>query len=98
MDRHEEFKRTLLATFKGELDDHLGTLNRELLALERNPPQDEQEAILEEVFRAAHSIKGAARAVDLGNISMLAHRLEDVFSALHHRDDCFAFRRGQDPV
>ncbi|MBL6982371.1 MAG: hybrid sensor histidine kinase/response regulator, partial [Anaerolineales bacterium] len=86
MDRHEEFKRTLLATFKGELDDHLGTLNRELLALERNPPQDEQEAILEEVFRAAHSIKGAARAVDLGNISMLAHRLEDVFSALRRGD------------
>ncbi len=82
MDRHEEFKRALLVTFQGELEDHAGALNRGLLALEGNPPQEEQETILDEIFRAAHSIKGAAMAVDLGNISMLAHHMEDAFSAM----------------
>src|SRR5258708_35879947 len=37
-------------------------------------------AALEEVFRRAHSLKGAARAVDLRTVERLAHRLETLFS------------------
>src|SRR5258708_1658085 len=35
---------------------------------------------LEEAFRRAHSLKGAARAVDLHPVEGLAHRLETLFS------------------
>src|ERR1700745_1813101 len=35
---------------------------------------------LEEAFRRAHSLKGAARAVDLRPVEGLAHRLETLFS------------------
>src|SRR5258708_18467730 len=37
-------------------------------------------AALDEVFRRAHSLKGAARAVDLRPVEGLAHRLETLFS------------------
>src|SRR5580693_908170 len=37
---------------------------------------------LEEVFRRAHSLKGAARAVDLRPVEGLAHRLETLFSRI----------------
>src|SRR6266702_2805403 len=37
-------------------------------------------AELEEAFRRAHSLKGAARAVDLNAVEGLAHRLETLFS------------------
>jgi two-component system chemotaxis sensor kinase CheA len=86
MDRREELKRQLMVTFQAELEDHLGTLNRDLLALEEGPPQEEWEPLLADLFRAAHSLKGAARAVDLQDIETIAHRLEDVLSAIQRRD------------
>ena len=38
--------------------------------------------LLADLFRAAHSLKGAARAVDLRDIEAIAHRLEDVLGAV----------------
>lgn len=37
---------------------------------------------LDEAFRRAHTLKGAARAVDLGIVETLAHRLEALFARL----------------
>lgn len=81
MDR-KELKRKLMATFKVELEEHLATLNKGLLALEEGLPQKEKESLIPELFRAAHSLKGAARAVDLRDIEAMAHRMEDVMSAI----------------
>jgi len=54
-----------MVTFQAELQEHLSTLNKGLLLLERNPAPDERTNLLTDIFRAAHSIKGAARAVNL---------------------------------
>ncbi len=88
MDRREELKRQLMITFQAELEEHLGTLNKGLLALEEGVRQEdgalqeEREPLLADLFRAAHSIKGAARAVELRDIETISHQLEDVLGAI----------------
>ena len=61
--------------FKDESDEHLLCLDEGLLALEKDPSD---QARLDHVFRAAHSLKGAARMLYLPEIERLAHRCEDV--------------------
>ncbi len=82
MNMHEELDNDLLETFQAELDEYLGILNKGLLALERNPTRDEREELLAELFRVAHSMKGASRAVGLQDISGIADRMEDLISAV----------------
>ena len=82
MDPREELKRQLMVTFQAELEEHLGTLNKGLLALEEGPASEEREPLLAELFRAAHSVKGAARAVSVKDIEIIAHQLEDVLGAI----------------
>ena len=43
---------------------------------------------LDDVFRRAHSLKGAARAVDLRPLESLAHRLETLFSRVREGVPC----------
>ena len=54
--------------FLSELDDHAQTLDRELLALERDPFGPEREEQLAVLYRAAHSLKGDAWAVGIEQI------------------------------
>ncbi len=74
----DKMLKELMVTFQAELEEHLSTLNKGLLSLERNPAPDEQANLLTNIFRAAHSIKGGARAVNLKDIETIAHRVEDV--------------------
>ncbi len=69
----------LLATFAAEAAEHLQAMNRHLLSLERGDSDPLRDA---ELFRAAHSMKGAARAVNLAEVEGLAHALEDIFAGL----------------
>lgn len=82
MDRRAELHRQLMTTFQAELEDHLKVLNSSLLTLERGPMPAERDMLLAEAFRAAHSLKGAARAVEIEEIETIAHRLEDALGAI----------------
>lgn len=64
--------------FKVESEEHLQHLNEGLLRLEKEPKDG---AVLEEVFREAHSLKGAARMVGVSDVEAIAHKMEDVLSA-----------------
>ncbi len=86
MGRDEVFEKQLLATFQAELEEHLATLDQGLLAVEQGLSEKEKGAVLEELFRAAHSLKGAARAVKLEDIGTIAHRLEDVLGAIQKEE------------
>jgi len=77
----DEIMRQLRATFKAEAADHLQAMNRILLELEKGPNGRERDELLEEIFREAHSLKGAAGAADIGDVETTAHKLESVFSA-----------------
>ena len=80
----EKIRAQIIANFRAELNEHVQTLNEGLLAMEQNRiPVAEREERMATIFRAAHSLKGAARAVGVGAIEQLAHALEDVMGGLH---------------
>jgi len=80
--KNEELLKKLLATFRVEADEHLGAISSGLLALEKMPQGEERAALVEKIFREAHSLKGAARAVNLLEIESVCQSLESVFAGL----------------
>jgi two-component system chemotaxis sensor kinase CheA len=79
--REDEFREQLRATFKVEAEEHLQAIGAGLLALEKAPAPKERRSLVETVFRAAHSLKGAARAVNFTEIESICQSLEDVFAS-----------------
>ena len=77
-----DFLSQLIATFRLEADEHLQAMITEMLALEKASTPEEQTPIVETIFREAHSLKGAARAVDLTEIEAVCQALEGVFARL----------------
>jgi two-component system chemotaxis sensor kinase CheA len=69
----------LMAQFLEEGDELLDALDRGLLALERDP--DDRE-LVNEVFRAAHTLKGASGLFELGALTSLTHAAEDVLDTV----------------
>ncbi len=69
--------RRLMVTFLDELQEHVRTLNEELLALEKEPGAAPR---LQALFRAAHSLKGAAHSVNVTLIESACHALESVLA------------------
>jgi two-component system chemotaxis sensor kinase CheA len=72
----------LMATFLDELDEHVRTLNRGVLVLEKDSSNEDSGAVLAELFRAAHSLKGAARAVAQPEIEQVCHHMESVLGGI----------------
>ena len=78
-----QIREQLISSFRAELAEHVQTVNDGLLAIEQDRIHgDERQATLEEIFRAGHSLKGAARAVGVTAIEQLAHSLESIFDAM----------------
>jgi len=69
---------SLLALFRQEADSQTQVLTSGLLALERDPAAADR---LDACMRAAHSLKGAARIIELGDGVRVAHAMEDCFVA-----------------
>lgn len=68
----------MLELFRVEAETQTASLTAGLLALEKNPDDTAQ---LESLMRAAHSLKGAARIVELPPAIKIAHAMEDCFVA-----------------
>src|ERR1700681_3241866 len=79
--KDEDFIRRLRATFKVEAEEHVQAMATGVLELEKAPGLAAQHRLVETVFRAAHSLKGAARAVDFTDIESRCQSLEDMFAA-----------------
>jgi len=77
---HKKLIERLMVTFLGELVDHVRTINEELLALEKSPDDPAKGERYKSLFRAAHSLKGAARSVGEGLIEEACHGLEEVLT------------------
>jgi len=69
---------SMLQLFSMEAETQTALLNNGLLTLERDPQNAES---LEALMRAAHSLKGAARIVQLSAAERVAHVMEDCFVA-----------------
>jgi two-component system chemotaxis sensor kinase CheA len=76
----------LLALYAAEAAEHLGVLNESLLRLETTHGSEqaaERRRLIETLSRAAHSLKGASRAVGMIPVEKLAHRMESIFDAVN---------------
>ncbi len=73
----DQLAARLLATFLGELEEQLRVMNADLLALEADPADGER---LKSLFRVAHTLKGAARAVNIPLIEQSCHALETLLA------------------
>ena len=69
---------SLIDLFRSEIETHSESLNAALLALERAPGDTSR---IDEMMRAAHSIKGASRVVGVEPAVHVAHVMEDCFVA-----------------
>jgi two-component system chemotaxis sensor kinase CheA len=76
------FLQELLADFRLEAAEHHHTVVHGLLALEKSTGSQDNKATIETVFREIHSLKGAARAVNLLDIERLCQAMESVFHKL----------------
>ena len=74
-----EDQKRILGYFIEEAKDHLHTIEQGLLNL-RSTVDDPE--MVNEVFRAAHSVKGGAAMLGLGSIQRTSHRMEDYFKLL----------------
>ncbi len=75
----QEQQQRIMGYFIEEAKDHLNTIEQGLLNLQSTMEDPE---MLNELFRAAHSVKGGAAMLGINSIQRTAHRLEDSFKLL----------------
>jgi len=64
-----------LKVFLEEVDEQLQLLDEDIIRLEK---EDDNGALLQEIFRAAHTLKGSSAMVGHSRMSELAHAMESV--------------------
>jgi len=79
-------KSGIIEFFLVEAGEHLQNLNKGLLSLEKEPGDT---AMIDELFRAAHTLKGSAAMMGFQGVSDVAHKAEDMLDQ---------FRSGTMPI
>jgi len=79
-------KSEIIDFFLVEAGEHIQNLNAGLLALEKDPVN---RATIDELFRAAHTLKGSAAMMGFQGVSDVAHKAEDMLGQ---------FRSGSVPI
>ncbi|WML31562.1 chemotaxis protein CheA [Neobacillus sp. OS1-32] len=70
-----------LELFIEESKEHLQSINAELLKLEEDP---ENPAIVNEIFRSAHTLKGMAASMGFEDLASLTHEMENVLDLVRN--------------
>lgn len=81
MENEKEFLKRLLAAFAIEANEHIKAVSQGLESLEKNESGQDSESALEIIFRAMHSLKGAARAVDMRDVESVCQAVENIFAS-----------------
>jgi two-component system chemotaxis sensor kinase CheA len=71
-----------LGVFLDEAREHLQGMNEGLLALETNPKDS---AVIERVFRAAHTLKGMSATMGFSAVAELTHAMENVLDKFRQK-------------
>lgn len=79
-------KSKFIAAFLVEANQYLTQLNQGVVALEKTP---DDMALLAEIFRVAHTLKGASRMMGYANMASSAHQMEDIFGQLRKKAKTF---------
>ncbi len=70
-----------IGVFMDELEEKIQIINDNLLILEREPNNS---TVLQEIFRAAHTIKGSSGVMGYEKMATLTHQIENVFDQIRH--------------
>jgi two-component system, chemotaxis family, sensor kinase CheA len=84
--KDKDLLKKLLATFRVEAEEHVKAISSGLIELEKVSSPGQQEQTIESVFREAHSLKGAARAVNLVKVETTCQAMESLFAQLKSRE------------
>ncbi len=80
--REEELLLRLREAFQAEAGERLSSIFANLALFEKAFEVEARKPLIEVLFREAHSLKGAARAVNLSLVESLCQALETLFSLL----------------
>ncbi len=78
----ENLLKRLRTTFKIEAQEHIQAIASGIVELEKTSTEEVRVRLLDTIFRSAHSLKGAARTVNVTDIEALCQSLENAFAAL----------------
>ncbi len=76
--KEEQFLRQLRAAFSMETEERLASMSENLLLLEKMDDTEARQPLIEGIYRDAHSLKGAARAVDFQDIETVCQAFESL--------------------
>ncbi|MBE5105309.1 chemotaxis protein CheA [Bacillus thuringiensis] len=71
----------LLTIFFEESEEHLQSLNENVLILEQNPADMD---VVGEIFRSAHTFKGMSASMEFTEMADLTHKMENVLDEIRH--------------
>ncbi|TKI91715.1 chemotaxis protein CheA, partial [Bacillus wiedmannii] len=71
----------LLNIFFEESEEHLQSLNENVLTLEQNPADMD---VVGEIFRSAHTFKGMSASMEFTEMADLTHKMENVLDEIRH--------------
>lgn len=71
-----------LEVFLDESREHLQVLSEQMLFLEQNP---EELKVVDEIFRAAHTLKGMSATMGYDDIAQLTHTMENIFDSIRNK-------------
>lgn len=86
MSAEKEFLKNIMDLFRVEAGEHVAAIVSGLKGLALELPEAEKKKIIETLYREAHTLKGAARAVDASDIEAICRDLESEFSRLKKAD------------
>ncbi len=75
-------REAVFASFLAESEEGLNLMEQALVQMESNPSDPE---LLHSVFRIAHTIKGNATSLELGELAGFAHVVEDLLDVLREQ-------------
>src|SRR5262245_33175721 len=83
---NDAFLGEFLDDFFAECDEHLASIRRDLLAIEAAPGRPHAErALVGELLRSFHTLKGLSGMVGMPEVEQLAHLIESYLRALGQR-------------
>ena len=71
-----------MPVFLEELDECVSDMQRHLHLLQQAPGPSVREMLVNELYRAAHKIKGAANAAEVRTIEKLCRQMQDILTAV----------------
>ena len=90
----DDFREQFLADYYAECEEHLVLIRRHVLNIETQIGVGSVDvALLDELFRSFHTIKGISGMVGFGDVEQLAHSIESMLRSLKQAELTFSVER-----